>query len=203
MSATSERDRAISLATTNSQKALALARQVSKPWFRCQALAWVARFAPDNEVVKIADEAIAAAFLVEDPYQTVGAAAWPVRALIERGHEQRAVNLLPELLAVCPTIENLVSRLNALFLLWQAVFPLKGDGKKSVLGALVKTCQATNSWQAGYTLRETALILAQEDLIEAKRLVASMPIGVYKRQAERRIAEGQQGYVRSFFWDKG
>lgn len=202
MSATSERDRAVSVATTNSCKALALARQVSKPWFRCQALAWVARFAPDNEVVKIANEAIAAANAAEDLYQTLGAAAWPIRALIERGHEQRAVHMLPKLLAVYPAIENPVSRLNALFLLWQAVFPIKDDGKKSVLGALVKTCQATNSWQAGYTLRETALILANEDLSEAKRLVASMPIGVYKRQAERRIAEGQQGYVRSFFWHK-
>jgi hypothetical protein len=43
MSATDERERAIKKAKTNFHEALSLARKVSEPWYRAQALAWVAR----------------------------------------------------------------------------------------------------------------------------------------------------------------
>ena len=51
-------------------------------------------------------------------------------------------------------------------------------------------------------MREVVLVIARESVSEANDLIASMPEGVYKRQAQRRVAEGQQGYVRSFFWQK-
>lgn len=202
MSATAERNRAIQVAASDFEKALSLARQVSEPWFRCQALAWAARFAPETEVIKTAEEALTSAFSAKDPYHTVGASAWPIRALIERGHEHKALHWLAELVAASATIENPVSRLKALFLLWQAVHPVKSEAKKSVLGALTRACQAADSWQAGWTLRETALILARDDVNEAMSLMAFIPEGVYKRQAQQRIAQGQRGYVHPFYETK-
>lgn len=198
MSATTERDIAMRVAKTNFKKALSLARNVSESWFRCQALAGVARFAPDEQVVQVAEEAVSAALTATDSYQRVAATAWPLRALIERNQERKAAQLLSDLLARSAQIENPVSRSDALFLLWEAFFPVAGQARKSVLGALVKSC--TGHWKADYLLRQVVMIVASEDMEEARRLAASMPECKYKRQAVKRLAEGQKEQARQFFW---
>ncbi len=195
MSATTDRDIAIRAAKTDFKKALVLARNVSQSWFRCQALAGAARYAPDEHVVKIAEEAISAALTATDSYKQVAATAWPLRALIERNQEQKAIQSLPDILTLSTKIENQVSRCDALFLLWEAFFPTQGH--KSILGALVKSC--TGHWKADYILRQVVLILASEDIEAAHKLAASMPEGKYKRQAEKRLAEGQKKQARQFF----
>ena len=129
-------------------------------------------------------------------------AAWPLRALIERGFEQEVSRWLPKLMQTSKNIANPVSKLNALYLLWQAVYPASSPAKKQVLEALISSCHSADSWKAGVTMREVVLVIARESVSEANDLIASMPEGVYKRQAQRRVAEGQQGYVRSFFWQK-
>jgi hypothetical protein len=91
MSATTDRDIAMRVAETDFKKALILARKVSEPWFRCQALAGTARYAPEEHVVQIAEEAIAASLTETEPYMKVAATAWPFRALIERNQVQKAM----------------------------------------------------------------------------------------------------------------
>src|SRR5215212_6204670 len=122
MSATSQRDRAIQAAKTDYRSALKRARAVSDPVYRSQALAWVARFAPDGDVVVVAQEAVKAAYEGKDAYQHVAASAWAVRALAERGETRQAERLGGELLPLSDGISHPVSRLNALFLLWQAAW---------------------------------------------------------------------------------
>ena len=195
MSATTERNIAMRTAETDFEKALPLARGVSEPWLRCQALAGAARFAPDERVVKIADEAMAAATECADSYKRVAVTAWPFRALIERNRESQALKRLPEVLELASQIENPVSRSDALFLLWEAFFPTPGH--TSVLGVLVLSCN--HHWKADYLLRQVVLILALADPKEAFRLAESMREGKYKRQALKRLAEGEKGWLRPFF----
>ena len=202
MDATAQREFAINTATKDFGKALVLARQTASAWFRCQALAWVSRYAPEAEVVKVAEEAVSAALSTDDPYQTVGVAAWPLRALIERGYEQEVFRWLPKLMQTSENIANPVSRLNALYLLWQAVYPTIGPMKSLVLDKLISACLSADSWKAGFTMREAVLVVAEESVFEANRLIAMMPDGVYKRQAQCRVAEGKRGCVRSFYWRK-
>src|SRR4051794_33850963 len=115
------RDRAIHLTRTgNPCKALALAREVSVPWNRCIILAWVARFAPADEVPKIAEEALMAARKSEDAYQRLAVLAWPLRALIEREQRGKAERLLRDALPQITHVTHPVSRADALFLLVQA-----------------------------------------------------------------------------------
>ena len=128
ISPTQGRDHATRLAAINFSAALAAAREVSDPWYACQALAWVARYAPETELPRIAEEALEEAARASDPYQRVGASAWPVRALIEREQSARVHSLLPAILAQVGQIDNFGSRSQALFLLFQAVFPLGRDG---------------------------------------------------------------------------
>lgn len=201
MSATDERERAVRLARTDFRRALELARKVSQPWFRCQALAWVARFAPESEVVRIVQEALRAVSHAEDPYRKVVPAAWPIRALIERGHGRRAAALLPNLIEASGRIGHPVSRIEALLVVIQAAWPLGASTRAGVREALIAACRAASSWRAGRALRDLALMVAAEDEEEAQRLIASMPEGVYRRQAVRRLAEGQRLKPRSFFWE--
>ncbi len=197
MSATTERDIACRVARTDFAKALRLARKVSLPWFRCQALACVARYAPDSQVVPRAEEAIAAAFADSETYIRVAATAWPLRALIERDQSKQALKLLSPILQLSPQIEPPIGRGDAMFLLWEALFPIGGATRQSMTNTLVASCVGHRKGE--WILREATLILAFEDLKAAHELAALIPDGKYKRQAEKRLSEGQKFQARNFF----
>jgi len=89
VSATLQRNHASTLAKSNPKKALDQARKVHEPWFRAQALSWVARFT-DGDPVAIASEAARAAQECEDDYRKSAVRAWEVAALAERGSTAEA-----------------------------------------------------------------------------------------------------------------
>lgn len=200
MSATRERERAIQASKTDFPTALQRARAVSEAWFRAQALAWVARFAPEADVERVANEALKAAGGGHDTYQQVAASAWAVRALAERGQTRKAAEATAKLVSLSDEISNPVSRHHALSLLLQAAWPLDRKVRRAVLDKLVAACQAALSWQSGCTWRDVVLMLAPEDAGEARRILEQMPEGRYKRQAERRLQAGETMTPRSFFW---
>jgi hypothetical protein len=105
------------------KEALALARRVSDPWFRCQALAWVARHASEELVSSIALGSFNSARQQGDGYKAVAVSAWPVRALIERNRTEVLPEWLSEMLRRARGIENPVIRLDSLLLLCQGAFP--------------------------------------------------------------------------------
>jgi hypothetical protein len=195
---TKSREHAIQLAKTDPDAALAVARGIDDPWFRSQALAAVARFSKSRQL-EILEEAQVASQSADDPYKIVGASAWWIRAMIELGYGDEAARELPALIEVSSTIEHPVSRLEALFLLFQAVFHLEAT-RLLALDALVNACQSANSWKAGDRLQEAALMLAADYPAESEQVIRAMPEGKYKRQAiEKRAASGGRP-PRPFFW---
>lgn len=85
------RDRAQRLGETEPVEALKVARHIRDPWFGCQAISWVGRYWADTKFIEILQEAAEVATRASDPYQVVGAPAWPVRALLERGASADAI----------------------------------------------------------------------------------------------------------------
>ena len=75
MGATQQRDLAGQLAPNDPARALSTARAIQDPWFACQALGWVARFAPDHEFTKIIREALRVTQAEVDPYRVVAPSA--------------------------------------------------------------------------------------------------------------------------------
>jgi hypothetical protein len=199
MSAADERDRAIRAAAAAPTKALLLARKVHHPSYRCQALAAVARFASEGEVVRVANEALRAAMLGKDGYARVAYAAWPVRALAERDKVQHAQQAIVGLLDEANRIDPPVSKAEALFLLCQAVWPLPMPARQTVLGALLAACRVADSWKAGRIMRDVALMVAADSREKAQGMINAMRESVYKRQAQKRLDTGQVEMVRSFF----
>lgn len=195
-----DREQAIEVARTDSATALRRARAISDPWYRAQALAWVARYASEADVERIADEALKAARAGRDGYQQAGSSAWAIRALAERGRTQEAATAVPALVSLAAEIAHPVSRLNALFLLLQAAWSLDRDVRSHILDSLVAACRAAASWQSGRTLHNAVLMLAAEDIAEARRILERMPEGRYRRQADRALQAGQTLTPRPFFW---
>lgn len=152
----------IKSAQSDNEHALKLARKIDDPWYRTQALAWVARYAPNGKIEKLGREALDSASEQVDPYKVVAASAWPVRALIERDLGEVAEEAIVRLLDLSERIDHPVSRLEALFLLWEAVY-LLGDGmRRQVRDKLVAACRAADSWKAGDRLSWAATILAAD-----------------------------------------
>lgn len=187
-------------AAADPAQSLARARQVDDPWFRCLALAWVARFGPADTCMAIAREALAAAAEGPDLYRAVRASAWPVRALVERGQTAGVAAVLARLVRTAAAIPHPVCRVDALRLLFEAVYPLGSHDRRRVQTALVEACGEESSWRAGRTFRDVALLVAADDPAEAERMVESFRPGRHRRQAARLLAAGERRPPRRFFW---
>jgi len=161
MSATTPRDRAISLAKSRPGEALKQARQVDEPWFRAQALAWVARFA-DNDVITISAEAAKAAAEGGDKYQQCAVRAWEIAALAERDYKSEASKRLREALNIAKNVEPVASRSEALFLLLQASARIAPNDAERVYEMLKNLCGAEGHWRCQRALRNAAKVMAGE-----------------------------------------
>jgi hypothetical protein len=200
VSATSQRDRVAQLAKTDFNEALLQSRKISEPWYRAQALAWVARYAPKDKILSTAQEAIKEAFTSQDAYQRVGASTWAIRALCERGHFQEASQLTTRLLNEAEKIAHPVCRLDALFLLWQGAELLPNEQNESILQRLIDACFAAQSWKGKWVLRNVVAILNDQDSERAYCIVSSLPEGRGKHYALRVLEKNGRLKPRPFVW---
>ena len=171
------------------------------PWYCIQALGWVARYAPEQDVDAVAKEAFATAWQSTDRYQTVAASAWPIRALIERGHGAVAADTVRRLAAAIGEIVPEASRAEAICLLWDAAFPGGEAIRAPVLHALRAHLIPEVHWRARRAYRDIALTLASEDLRQAEAFVDAMPEGEAKDKSRKALAESAPLPPRPFFWN--
>ncbi len=200
MPPTQARDRAQQLATRDTAAALEVARRINDPWCACQALAWVARYAPDERVTAIAEEALKAGRKSDDPYQAVASAAWPLRALVERGHSDRLASILRGLQTLAGRMENSANQCEALLLLFQAVFPAGRRCWRVVFDDLVGRAVRADHWRAARALRDAVLIAAGEDVEFARASAARLTNAKLRGQIERRLDQSKFLPARPFFW---
>lgn len=203
-SATQYRDRACSLVHSDPPAALTLARQISDPWFACQALAWVGRFWLSDDFEAVINEAFEIGRKCDDPYQVVASAAWPVRALVERRASGQISTIVLPLLELANEIDNLGSRSEALFLLFQATEPGSQTEWLPVLKELVRASFPTLHWRQRRNLREAILIVANEDSGLANDILGRLPEGKLRSHIEKKLRTQDPAnahpYPRPFFW---
>lgn len=181
---------------------LAAARAHSDPWFRAQALAHLARYAPDQDSLeRLFRESLEAARACDEPYKRVAVAAWPVRAAVERGLVL-PTGLVHRLLQEADRIEQPSSRVEALELLWQGIFPLGPAGRARVESAFVEACFTADTWRAPRALVCFLQVLVTREPERARALLERMPPGRSRRRAERLLPLARPEWsVREFFWD--
>ena len=158
MSATLQRDQASALAKSNPKQALAKAKTISEPWFRAQALAWVARFT-DSDPIAIAKLATKAAASCDDDYKRSSVRAWEVAALAERNEPKHAERALKAAVTMAERVHPVSSRSEALFLLFQSAFSIGRKQAEWVYGRLEATCPEAEHWRCKRSLREAHQIL--------------------------------------------
>ena len=200
MSATQQRDLAGRLAPSEPARALSTARAIRDPWFACQALAWVARFAPESEFSKIIDESLGAVRAEIDHYRAVAPAAWPIRAIVERNHLELLPSVIPELLLRAEKIELLVSRSEALFLLFQAVFPAGRKHWLPVLQSLRRASTPLINWRQKRNLSFAIMIVRADDEQLALEMYNALDDEKLKKQVTKMWSNSDRHSPRSFFW---
>lgn len=161
MSATLQRDQAAQLARSSPAKALEKARGIEDPWFRAQALAWVARFT-DGDPIAIAAQAEKAAAGCDDDYKRAAVRAWEIAALAERGCLPRARKALGEALKLAKGIQPVSSRSEALFLLMQAAFAIGRDEARVIGDELKSSCPVNEHWRSKRAVRDAEKMIAGE-----------------------------------------
>lgn len=161
MSATLQRDQVASLARSDPRKALEKARKISEPWFRAQALSWVARFT-DKDPPPIASDAARAAADCDDDYKKAAVRAWEIAALGERGCTSKARKALGEALTLTKSVKPISSRSEALFLLLQAAFTIGREEANRVHELLRASCPPDEHWRCKRAIRDGEKLLLGE-----------------------------------------
>jgi hypothetical protein len=192
------RDRAQRLCETEPAQALKIARHIPDPWFGCQSLSWVGRYWPDAKFIEILQEAFEVAARASDPYQTVAASAWPVRALLERGAP--ATTIARRTLPLARGIENLGGRSEALILLFQATLPYEKALWTPVLDELVIASEPVLNWRQRRNFRSVVQLLLGRDADLAAALAGRVSDEMLRRAADKALKVGAAILPRPFFW---
>src|SRR5262249_26134376 len=122
ISATQQRDKVCSLAASEPTTALQLARAISDPWFRCQALSVAALHLSDPPARSRAlSEAFASANQLSEPNRVVTVSAWPLKVLVLTGLADAASAEVIRLLNVISEEPSPVRKADALRYLFGAV----------------------------------------------------------------------------------
>ncbi len=197
---TEQRNAAIELSRSRPAEALKTAIGIEEAWFRVQALASVARYAGAD----IARNAFAAAALSssegKDPYQRAAVLAWPMRAALEVGDQNRAEMLIAEARRELPRIELHCSRAEAYAVVFQAAFIAPRLFWGPLLDDLVRFCPPDAHWRSERLYRTVAAILRQWDGATARTFIDRIPAGRARTRCERDDSNGVKMPPRSFFW---
>jgi len=157
MNSTHQRDRACRLAQRDPRKALELARQITDPWFRVQALAEILMHTPGDPggVARLASDAAAEC---PDDYQRTAVRAWEIAALAGRDRMDEARQVLKAALRQSWSVTPSSSRAEALLLLLHAALRIGPQDAKRVFEDLACACAHDGHWRCKRALRMASLL---------------------------------------------
>ena len=160
----------------------------------------MARFAPDRQFVKLIEESLGVCRAEGDAYRVVAPAAWPIRAIVERNRLEILPAVIPDLLLRAEDIEILASRSEALFLLFQAVFPGGREHWFPVLKSLREASIPLISWRQRRNLCDAILIVSGEDERLALEIINALDDAKLKKKLEKMSVSSESRVPRNFFW---
>jgi hypothetical protein len=168
---------------------------------QCQALAWVARYARDQQHVrKTAEAATHAAAREEDLYNAIFPLAWPIRALMERSEVKAAAELLTIALQKSDVVTPAASRSEAVFLLFQAVALGSDRLWEPAFEKLALASLPSDNWRQTRNMRDAILIAATMDWPYAKAFADKLEDEKLKLAVLARMKESKLQPPRPFFW---
>jgi hypothetical protein len=199
MSPTGLRDRAMDLAKGDADAALRLAREIPDPWFRAQALASAARWIDDSRVKRVAAEALASADACHDDYKRAAVAAWPIRALLERGHLTSAAEALGAARERALAASPAGSRAEALFGLMQASWSLGPEARHQLIADIAATHELDQFWRVTRCLVDAIVMMSATEPDVASQIVQRISDDRTRSKAARAIVTRGPCAPRDYF----
>lgn len=177
------RDEVQKLAQVDPEQALALARTIPVPWYRCEALTAAALALPPARRVEVLIEALTAAREQSDQNRIVTAASGPLSALTrEPNTEALVAATLAELLAIIRTLEHPFRRADG----------IEALAYRATAGRLALMAEAADlylgcrpGWKVDLRLKWLARGLQPLDAAEAIRVARGIANGRIRRQTLR------------------
>lgn len=168
-------------------RAIAIARSIRHPWYRCQSLGIVAKEIPDPTLrLALVDEAFTAADQLIEPNRIVTAASWPIEVLAMHGPSQRLRSEVDRLLAVAATEPHGLRRADAQSFLLHRAWPDE-PARTRALDAFLKTCASAHGWRRDRLLSAVAPRLATVDRGRAAEVAAMIEGPRAQRRTHRDI----------------
>ena len=164
------RREAQALARTDVRRALAVARAIRHPWYRCQALSSVAEaMTATRERDAVLAQAVDAAFEQSEPNRIACVGSWPLRIMVRLG-EADANRLVPRLLAVLEEEPHGLRRLDGLATVLGPLLPFE-DLRAKAWRPFLAAAQMSTGWRTERIVSWMAVALAEYDRPAALRLL--------------------------------
>ncbi|MGV3511724.1 MAG: hypothetical protein ACO1OX_06930 [Novosphingobium sp.] len=182
------------------ERSISIARSIEDPWFKCQSLAYIARYWPHDDYEQFLREAVKAGDSQENWYKRVSVSAWPIRAYLERGHPHPTKALLKRYAEEARNIENLGGRSEALLNLFQAAKPFDRSLWEPVFHALVTACEPVLGWRQVRNIRSAVAMLTLDSDALPQEAIKHIKDEKTVRAIRRDIENGKAAEPRPFFW---
>ena len=165
MTDTHLRDKVSKLAQTNVKDAYILIKKIEQPWFKAQALSYVARYSNNADVLKVTNEVRKIAYECDDDYKKSSVRAWEIVALAECGFKKESIKSLNEVVELASKIEPLSSRCESLFQLFQASCHIDMKVAEKLYERMKSLCPIEEHWRAKRAIKNANEILEGEIIV--------------------------------------
>jgi len=173
--------------------AVELAREISNPWFKCQALCAAAR-ATSEPVLRetLITEAFRAASEVKDVCRQVAVAAWPIRLLCDGDLLEQAQTQIAILLELINSEPNRTRRNDAIESLTWAVARSPSSFIMRMCDELMANARTGPGWRIDRSLRHVAKLVQSIDPTKAEEMVNLIWKPSTKIRAKAELSPGSQ-----------
>lgn len=178
----SERADVARLAQRSAGEALALARKIGHPWYRCQAIASVVEENPSiRNASALLAEALEAAYSQDEPNRVVSVSFWPLR-LLAKQYPVLAAENTARLLKIIADEPHGLRRLDGLCAILGAVVS-QPELRQQVLAPLLEAAHVSSGWRTERLLNGVIQALVPYDRQAALSLLQSRPATRFTKES--------------------
>ncbi len=186
------RARTQELASVDVSAALAVARSVDHPWYRCQALSSIAEVNPAHpQAERWLIEALDAAYSQSEPNRVASVSSWPLHVLVRRNASVASVHV-ERLLGVISQESHGLRRLHGLRAIVIAAAP-EPALRERAWEPFFKAAGECAGWRTERIVDVVASVLADYDVGKAKLLLESRPPTRFTRSTRARLSMSAAG----------
>jgi hypothetical protein len=169
------------LASDSAKKALALARTIKHPWYRCQAITSVVeKNRSFHGAVALLNEALDAAYSQNEPNRVASVSFWPL-VLLAKLDPLNAAEHTSRLLGIIANEHHGLRRLDGLCAILNAVASVP-ELREQVLSPLLETAEVSSGWRTERLMNGVIQVLATQDRVTAMSVLQSRPVTRFTKE---------------------